>query len=268
MLKVFIPEHSMNRMGHEGDVENARKIYLSGSNKNLQHLLKNRFSWMNRFVSDNELGVELGAGIGASRDFITAKNLILTDFLDSDWLDKKHVDALNTRFPSQSFDFIVASNMIHHLAFPKIFLDECERILKPGGRLIIQEVHTSILMRLILRLMRHEGYDETVDVFDKSKPCNQPSDPWSANCSIPKKLFNSHKEFERQFPVWRIIHDRQVEFLQFLNSGGVVAKTNYIPLNRYFLNIQDFVDKWLCHLAPKLFALQRQIVLVKIESNN
>lgn len=266
MLKTFLPEHSMNRMGHEGDVLNARKIYLSGLNKNLKHLLKNRYLWMNTFLTIGDEGIEFGAGIGASRDFIFAEKYMLTDFLDSNWLDKKNVDALNSGMPSQSFEFVVASNMIHHLAFPKNFLDECQRILKPGGRLIIQEIHTSLTMRIILRLMRHEGFDETVNVFDETKPCNQIDDPWSANCSIPKILFNSHEKFERHYPTWQVIHDKKVEFLQFLNSGGVVAKTHYIPLNHFFLNIQDLIDKLLCYIAPNIFALQRQIVLQKIEN--
>jgi predicted SAM-dependent methyltransferase len=154
--------------------------------------------------------------------------------------------------------------MIHHLAFPKNFLDECHRILRPGGKLIIQEIHTSTSMRLILRLMRHEGFDETVNVFQDTKPCNQPGDPWSANCSIPKILFNSKGEFQRHYPEWRVIHDRKVEFLQFLNSGGVVAKTRYIPLNSFFLRIQELFDVFVCRISSNFFALQREIVLQKI----
>jgi SAM-dependent methyltransferase len=265
MLKTYFPEHSSNRMGHEGDVVNARKVYLSGSNKNLENLLKNRFTWMNAFVKSSDEGIELGAGIGASRDFIVTKGFILSDFLDSDWLDEKNVDALNTKFPSQSFDFVIASNMVHHLAFPSKFFDECQRILKPGGKLIVQEIHTSLIMRVILRAMRHEGFDETINVFDDSKACNQPSDPWSANCSIPKLLFSNHKKFESAHPGWKVVHDKQVECLQFLNSGGVVAKTYYVPLNRFFLHVQDKIDEILCYAAPSFFALQRQTVLQKLE---
>lgn len=263
MLKTYTASQSLNRMGHEGDVTNARKIYLDGSNRNLGRLLRNRFTWMNSFVSSDDEGLELGAGIGASRDFLNVKSFMLTDFLDSDWLDVKNVDALATEFDSERFDFIIASNMIHHLAFPKIFFDECHRILKPGGKLIIQEIQTSIVMRIVLRMMRHEGYDETINVFDESKPCNQPGNPWSANCSIPKLLFRSYEKFEEAQINWKIVHDRKVEFFQFLNSGGVVAETRYLPLNNFFLNIQDYIDKLLCALAPDLFALQRQTVLEK-----
>ncbi len=40
-------------------------------------------------------------------------------------------------FPSASMDFIYASHLIEHLNDPASFLDECLRILKPTGQLII-----------------------------------------------------------------------------------------------------------------------------------
>jgi hypothetical protein len=44
-----------------------------------------------------------------------------------------------------------------------------------------------------------------------------------------------------------------MEFFQFVNSGGVVAKTHYIPLNNFFLNVQDLIDKVLCAVAQEFF---------------
>ena len=263
VLQNYQPLNALNRMGHEGDVENARKIYIAKTNSNLLHLLKNRFSWMNNFIQTADSGVELGAGIGASREFIDCDSLLLTDFLDSSWLDEKNIDALNTNFNSEKFDFVIASNMIHHLAFPSQFFRECERILKPEGKLIIQEIHSSFMMRIILRIMRHEGFNESIDVFDYRYPCNDPNDPWSANCSIPKLLFKSHKNFEANFPEWEVIYDKKVEFFQFLNSGGVVAKTLYIPLNKRALQVQDLLDRFICILSSELFPLQRRVVLRK-----
>jgi hypothetical protein len=75
-------------MGHEGDVVGAREYYLSGKNRNLIHLLKSRTDWMNNFLTMSMHGVELGAGIGASRDFIQAGSLLLTDFTHGAWLDE------------------------------------------------------------------------------------------------------------------------------------------------------------------------------------
>src|SRR6185295_784219 len=98
-------------------------------------------------------------GIGVSKLFLkNPKQLLLTDFTEDDWLDVKNVDALATPFEAENFDFVLSSNMIHHVPYPGKFFHEMHRILKPGGVLLIQEINASFFMRLILRLMRHEGY--------------------------------------------------------------------------------------------------------------
>jgi SAM-dependent methyltransferase len=263
MLKIYKQEKATNRMLHEADIANARKEYKSKKNKNLARLLENRFLWMNTFIDFEDSGLELGAGIGASKDFIKCNQFIITDFNDFDWLDHKNVDALETNYTDETFDFVIASNVIHHLAFPKIFFDEIYRILKPNGRLIIQDIYTSILMRLVLRAMRHEGYDESADPFGNDRPCNDPDDPWSANCSIPKILFNSRQQFELHFPQWELFQNKKAESLMFLNSGGVVAKTIYFPLGSKLLKTVEILDRFLCRISPDLFALQCQVVLIK-----
>ena len=263
MLKRYVPAHNQNRMGHEGDLVGARAYYQKQNNQNLQFLLQGRFEWMNSYIKSGDKGIELGAGIGASKDFIKCEDFKLTDFNESEWLDITNVDALNTGFPPETFDFLIASNLIHHLAKPAIFFNECSRILKPDGLLLIQEINTSFIMRLILRIMRHEGYDENVDAFDPNVTCNNPTDPWSANCSIPKILFSNHKRFNQQFAEFEIVRDLKTEFLIFLNSGGVIAKTRYIPMRRIALRATKKVDDYLIRMSEDLFPLQRQIVLRK-----
>jgi len=249
-------------MKHEGDLLYARKTYLEGKNRNLFYLLESRFSWMNHFIDETMVGIELGSGVAASKDFIKAKNFLTSDFNSYSWIDLKNIDALATPFPNDSLDFVISSNMIHHLAKPALFFSECRRILKPGGYLLIQEVHTSLLMRLVLRLMRHEGYNELVDVYDKNLLCNDPNDPWSANNSIPKLLFKK-EQFEKNFSDWRIVFDKKVEFLSFLNSGGVTAKTFYVPLPVLILKSLYRLDSILIKFLPEIFAFQRQIVVQK-----
>lgn len=74
-------------------------------------------------------------------------------------------------------------------ANPASFLDNLAVKLKKGGRVIIQDVYTCSLMKLALRIMRHEGWSDEVNIFDRDCICNDPMEPWSANCSIPKLLF-------------------------------------------------------------------------------
>ena len=64
-----------------------------------------------------------------------------------------------------------------------------------------------------------------------------------------------------KFPEYKILKNDLSEFLVFLNSGGVVQNTFYLPLNRFFLNILVYLDKLLVYLLPNIFALNRSVIL-------
>ena len=86
-------------------------------------LLKKRFSWMNDFILEHHVGIEVGSGAGFSKDFISNKNFKLTDLGTDDHLDFKNIDAQDTGFKEESFDYVIASNMIHHIPFPIKFFN-------------------------------------------------------------------------------------------------------------------------------------------------
>lgn len=189
MKSTYYPSHGQNRMKHEGDVVAAREYFMTGKNRVLYNLIRQRFSWMNKYIkASDEIIIELGCGPGLSKQFIKNDKLVLTDITEHEWVDKR-VDAMNIDYPDESIDVIICSNMIHHISNPSSFLDNVKKKLKPGGRIIIQDIYTCFLMKTVLRLMRHEGWSDEVDIFDRNAVCNDPSDPWSANCSIPKLLF-------------------------------------------------------------------------------
>ena len=265
IMKKYKPrDHGENRMNHEGDVLLARNNFYSNNNKNLHFLLKKRFSWMNNFIYKGDVGIEVGCGTGISKEFILNANYKITDFSNYEYLDHKMIDALDTKFDNEAFDFIVSSNMIHHVPYPMRFFKEMNRILKPGGRLIIQEINCSFFMKYLLRIMRHEGFDFTVNVFDQNLICTDPNDLWSANCAIPNLLFDDQKRFHSEISNFKIIKYSHSEFFSFVNSGGVISKTFYIPLPVVFLKMLTKIDNILSHYFPNIFSLQRQIVLKKI----
>ena len=262
-LKYKPDSHADNRMQHEGDVSRARNYFFSHAPLNLKFLLEKRFSWMNEYISSTDNGIEVGCGTGLSKLFIENKNFKITGYADHEWLDEKMVDALKIPYSNESLDFVVSSNMIHHVPYPVVFFEEMNRILKPGGALIIQEINASWCMRSVLKLMRHEGYDYTVDVFDRNLICTDPDDLWSANCAIPNLLFDNKALFEKNIPFFSMERTSFSELFLFLNSGGVIAKTKYIPLPRFMLKLVDGIDDFLISLSKRTFALQRQIVLRK-----
>lgn len=222
MNNTYYPLHSQNRMKHEGDVVAAREYFLSGKNRVLYNLIKQRFSWMNRYIKDtDEVVIELGCGAGLSKQFIKSEKFVMTDITEYEWVDK-YVNAMDLDYPDDSIDVVVCSHMIHHISNPAKFLDSVEKKLKPGGRLIIQDIYTCTLMKMALRMMRHEGWSDSVNIFDRTVICNDPTDPWSANCSIPKLLFfKNFGKFENEFPHYKVIKKTRNEcFLFFLSGGG------------------------------------------------
>ena len=255
-----------NRMSSVANTQKARELYYSSKSLNVKFLLEKRFSWMNNFIKDEDIGIEVGSGAGFIKDFIKNKNLKLTDLGNDKHLDFKNIDAQNTGFANESFDYVIASNMIHHIPFPVKFFKEMNRILKKRGRLIIFESYCSIVFQLITIIMKHEGFDFTVNVWDDTKAKSDENNAWHGNIAVPHLIFDDKEKFNENLGnFFEIKYENLSECFIFLNSGGVTSKTKYIPMNRFFLNILNYIDKVLIKLLPNIFCMGRKIVLSKVK---
>ena len=267
MIKIFRKiqfSHNENRMKSIADTKIARELYYSSKSKNVKFLLNERFSWMNDFIQAEKTGIEVGSGAGFSKDFIKNKNFKLTDIGEDDHLDFKNIDAQSTGFKSESFDYVIASNMIHHIPFPIKFFKEMNRILKKGGKLIIFESYCSLVFQLATIIMKHEGFDFTLDVWDEKNPKSYEKNAWHGNIAVPHLIFDDKAKFEKNLgKYFKIEYEKLTECFIFLNSGGVTSKTKCIPLNNFFLNLLNKIDRILVKLFPKIFCMGRRIVLKK-----
>lgn len=267
MFTSYRGGHGNGFMRNTGDLANARESWLKTENVNLDFLLRARYLWMNDFIGPGKSVLEVGSGIGASKGYLRSDiKTIISDNNSNSWLDLAELDAGNiSNYKELETDFIVANNVIHHLAFPGTFIKDAFEILPKDGKLIVQEINTSLLCRIILKVLRHEAFNEKANPFVFDTPMSDANDNWDANCSIPKLLFSDSKKFRDAFPGLTISYFKYTETLILLVSGGVTAKTWYPKLPMVFLNLIRKFDEILCKVAPKLFALQMQIVIERLD---
>ncbi len=76
-------------------------------------------------------------------------------------------------FPNESFDLIWCSEVIEHLASPEGFAHECERTLKPGGRLVLTPPNSAFWLYPLARLfgkapkdLQHPGHRHFFSLSD------------------------------------------------------------------------------------------------------
>ena len=127
---------------------------------------------------EHDLGevVEFGCGTGYFTTVIakSAEQVIATDISnemlevakiklkDFQNITIKKIDCEDSRLPSNKFDTILMANVIHFIKAPNIALQECYRILKTGGLLILVDytgysMKWSDKMKLGLRFFRRCG---------------------------------------------------------------------------------------------------------------
>ena len=253
-----------NRMKSVASIGSAIEIYNSSKSKNLKFLLKQRFNWMNKFINETDTGIEVGSGACFAKSYIKNKNFKLSDISDDNHLDFKNIDAQSTGFANNSFDYIIASNMIHHIPYPMKFFKEVNRILKKDGKLIIFESYCSIIFQIATILMKHEGYDFTLNVWDEKNPKSDADNAWAGNIAVPHLIFDDKEQFNKNLgKLFSIEHEELTECFIFLNSGGVTSKTFFIPMSGFFLKILNAIDKFLVKFFPNIFCMGRRIVLKK-----
>ena len=245
---------------HAGDVYRARASLGTRRGSNLRYVLKKRLLWMQRYLGPKTYAVELGCGAGFSEMFLRAGTLELTDTEPRPWV-KRVVDALALPYADASVDVLIVNNVIHHLAYPDRFFKEAARVLRRGGYVLVQECDASLTTRIALRLTGHESYDLKADPFDPTKPCNDPNDPWSANCALPNLLFDDLARFREHYPEFETSDAQRSEFFIHFNCGGVTAAAPYLPLPESVLRVLDAIDGILVRIAPGVFASQRRVVL-------
>ena len=208
--------------------------------------------------------IEIGAGMGVAKEggFIKAPNLQITDVEDWPWIDR-YLDAINMDLEDESVDVFICNAVLHHFARPYKFIQDAAKKLKSGGRILFLEPYTSFGTRLGQCFLNLEGFNEKTDVFDPDVIANNKDDPWSANISVPKLLFQNKERFESEFKDLRLERFDLTECLLFILSGGVNWRVWDTNFSERTIDRIKKIDEFLVKIWPSMFAMSCRAVVVK-----
>ena len=110
--------------------------------------------------SENSKILEVGSGLGYFLDIceeagIDCQGCDINEEVVRICNEKKNrsrVGSLDEFYGNNSFDMIFAFNLIEHLPNPKLFITECNRVLKKGGLLLIETPVQESLPHIFARL--------------------------------------------------------------------------------------------------------------------
>lgn len=133
------------------------------------------------------ISIEVGGGPGFLKQLLPS--LVTTDLIFCPWVDAV-TDAQRLPFRSFSIANILGLDMLHHLAEPMKFLKEAERILAPGGRLILVEPWITPFSFLVYRYMHQEDCDLSARPWEENRErAGSAKRALEGNQAIPYLLF-------------------------------------------------------------------------------
>ena len=212
-----------------------------------------------RIVSQLKAGntLEVGGGTGNLKNFI--QHVTSTDILSTPWLDIT-CDAQMLPFKSNSFDNIVAVDVLHHIENPSYFFEEAERVLTKNGKFVLLEP----AITPISWVFYHFFHPEPVILSDDplTPKLNNPNrQAFDANQAIPELIFGKFLcQFKRQFPNLSLKKKSYLSFWVYPLSGGfrkwcLIPK----PFIHFILNLENKIENF----VGKLLGFRLLIVLQK-----
>jgi SAM-dependent methyltransferase len=168
-------------------------------------------------VCADGLTIEIGGGIGNLKRRLP--NVVSTDIQFASWLDCV-ADAQHLPFSDGAAANIVMVDVLHHLELPARFFREAERLLRPGGRIVMVEPAITFGSTLFYRLLHQEPVVMSADPLRDGAP-DPNRDPYDSNQAIPTLIATRDRErFLQLFPTLKIAGVDWISLLAYPLSGG------------------------------------------------
>lgn len=161
--------------------------------------------------------LEVGGGGGRLKEF--CPHAITCDIMLSPYVDLV-ADAQALPIRSSAIDNIVMVDVLHHIPVPRRFLSEVQRVLRPGGRLVMMEPAITTASYLFYRLLHPEPFDLSVDPLDET-PLSSDL-PYDANQAIPTLLVTRFRQkLATSFAGLELVAVEWLSLIAYPLSGGL-----------------------------------------------
>lgn len=204
--------------------------------------------------------IEIGCGCGNFKEFLPSA--MATDYVKTKWSERE-VDACKMPFSDESVGNVVGIDVLHHIVDPVRFLNEAERILTAGGRVVLIEPYVySLWGRVIYQVLHHEPVSMEADFFNMPYDPDQPYPPDYANGATGYLLFWKFlNKLGTKVPRLGVVRKELFSFIAYPMSGGfqpfsVLPASMAKPLSR-------IEDKLLRPLHASVTGLRMLVVLEK-----
>jgi SAM-dependent methyltransferase len=232
-----------------GVLEERKAVWAS--KEILRRLYRRWYDRIARWLLPGRI-LELGGGSGHLKQ--SFPEALSTDVVYEPWLDAV-LDAHRLPFRAGSFSNVVLFDVLHHLSDMGLFFEEAQRVLQPGGRILLMEPCVSALSYPVYRFLHHEGLSMEADPLAARDASGK--DPFEGNQALPGLLFDRHRsDFSRRFPRLRILCEEKTDFFVYPLSGGF-HNPSLCPLFLYpFLRaLEDLFTPLADCLAFRLFVV-------------
>jgi len=169
------------------------------------------------------LVVEIGSGGGFLDQFIP--ELVKTDVVPTANCERV-LDAMHMDFEDGEVKNLFLIGAFHHIPVPTKFLQEAQRCLRVGGRLVMIEPTNNPFQRFLAKHLDHyEHYDDKIPEWIDTTWTRMSG----ANLSLAWVIFFRDRDrFAREFPTLRLKRVRYHTFLSYILSGGMSYRS-FLP---------------------------------------
>ncbi len=200
--------------------------------------------------------VELGSGLGNIHEFIPT--CIRTDLFPNPWIDQVE-NAYRLSFADESVSDLILTDVFHHLKYPGTALQELNRVLCKGGRVIMLEPCISLLGTVVYGLLHEEpiAVIKKIEWFASQDWSPENIDYYAAQGNATRIFVGN--QFKPQLSDWRTIRTIRLSAIAYAASGGFSKPQLYptaaLPMIK---KLEKALD-----LFPTIFATRLLVILEK-----